>query len=137
MTVNDVTQAPDFLPNPLLPDTRSESAVPMIVGGKVIGVLDTQSDEVGRFTDADVSVGTTLASLVATSIQNVRSFEQSQKRAELESLVNAIGQKIQQATSIEETLKIGIREVGLALGAPEVSASLSRSEDGIDLIGIN
>jgi len=135
--VNDVTQAPDFLPNPLLPDTRSESAVPMIVGEKVIGVLDIQSDKVGRFTDAEVSVSTTLASLVGTSIQNVRAFEQSKKQAELESLVNAIGQKIQQATSIEETLKIGIREVGLALGAPEVSASLSRREDRIDLIGSN
>jgi putative methionine-R-sulfoxide reductase with GAF domain len=137
VVINDVTQAPDFLPNPLLPDTRAESAVPMIVGGHVIGVLDMQSDKVGRFTDADVSVGTTLASLVATSIQNVRTFEQSQKQAQLESLVNAIGQKIQRATSIEETLQIGIREVGLALGSPEVSARISRREDGIDLIGSN
>ena len=135
--VNDVTQAPDFLPNPLLPDTHAESAVPMVVGDNVIGVLDMQSHEVGRVTDADVSVGTTLASLVGTSIQNVRAFEQSQKRAELEALVNAIGQKIQQATSIEETLKIGIREVGLALGAPEVSASLSRREDSNSLMGSN
>ena len=137
VVVNDVTQAPDFLPNPLLPNTRSELAVPMIVGGNVIGVLDIQSDKVGRFADADVSVGTTLASLVGTSIQNVRAFEQSQKRAELESLVNAIGQKIQRATSIEETLKVGIRELGLALGAPEVSASISRRDDNRNLIGSN
>ncbi|RPI88814.1 MAG: HAMP domain-containing protein, partial [Chloroflexi bacterium] len=129
VVVEDVTQAPDFLPNRLLPDTRSEMAVPMIVGGNVIGVLDLQSDEVRSSADADVSVAITLASLVATSIQNVRTFERSQKQAELESLVNAIGQKIQRATSIEETLKIGIREVGLALGAPEVSASISRRED--------
>jgi len=125
-----VTQAPDFLANPLLPDTRSELAVPMTVGENVIGVFDIQSDRIGRFTDAEVSIGTTLASLVATSIQNVRTFEQSQKQVELESLVNAISQKIQRATSIEETLKIGIREVGLALGATEVSASISRREDG-------
>ena len=137
VTVNDVTQAPDFLPNPLLPNTRSELAVPMIVGGSVIGVLDIQSDEVGRFTDADVSVGTTLTSLVGTSIQNVRTFERSQKQAELESLVNTIGQKIQRATSIEETLKVGIRELGLALGAPEVSASISRRDDQNNLIGNN
>lgn len=135
--VNDVTQAPDFLPNPLLPNTRSESAVPMIVGGNVIGVLDIQSDEVGRFTDADVSVGTTLASLVATSIQNVRAFERSQKQAELESLVNTIGQKIQRATSIEETLKVGIRELGLVLGAPQVSASISRRDDNRNLTDMN
>jgi putative methionine-R-sulfoxide reductase with GAF domain len=137
VTVNDVTQAPDFLPNRLLPDTRSEMAVPMIVGENVIGVLDTQSDKVGRFTDTEVSVGTALASLVATSIQNVRTFERSQKQAELESLVNAIGQKIQRATSIEETLKVGIREVGLALGAPEVSVNLSRREDDGEFISSN
>ena len=137
VTVNDVTQAPDFLPNPLLPNTRSELAVPMIVAGNVIGVFDIQSEEVGRFTDTDINIQTTLAAQLAASIQNVRTFEQSRKQAELESLVNAIGQKIQRATSIEETLKIGIREVGLALGAPEVSASVSRREDRGNLTGTN
>ena len=127
VTVNDVTQAPDFLPNPLLPDTRSELAVPMIVGGKVIGVFDIQSDVVGRFTESDVNIQTTLAAQVATSIQNVRSFEQSKSQADLESLVNAIGQKIQRATTVEDTLQTAIREVGLALGAARVSANIGTS----------
>lgn len=124
VSVNDVTQAADFLPNPLLPNTRSELAVPMLVGDSLIGVFDVQSDQVGRFTDSDVNIQTTLAAQLAVSIQNVRSFEQSKKQAELESLVNAIGQKIQRATSVEDTLQTAIREIGLALGAPRVSASL-------------
>jgi putative methionine-R-sulfoxide reductase with GAF domain len=78
VTVNDVTQEPDFLPNPLLPGTRSELAVPMMVGENVIGVFDVQSDLVGRFTEADVSVQTTLAAQIASAIQNARSFEQTQ-----------------------------------------------------------
>ena len=129
VTVNDVTQAPDFLPNPLLPDTRSELAVPMIVGGKVIGVFDVQSDVVGRFTDSDVNIQTTLAAQVATSIQNVRSFEQSKRQAEFESVVNAIGQKIQRSTSIEETLQTAIRELGMAVGASRVKAKISVQKD--------
>jgi len=137
ITVNDVTQSPDFLTNPLLPNTHSELAVPMLVGGKLIGVFDIQSDLVGRFTDSDIHIQTTLASLVATSIQNVQSFEQSRKQAEFESLVNAIGQKLQRATSIEETLKIGIREVGMALSASQVSASISLPKDSSDSIGGN
>lgn len=124
VTVNDVTQAPDFLPNPLLPDTRSELATPMIVGGKVIGVFDVQSDQVGRFTDSDINIQATLAAQVATSIQNVRSFEQSKAQADLESMVNAIGQKIQRATSVDDTLQTAIREIGLALGASRVSAGI-------------
>jgi putative methionine-R-sulfoxide reductase with GAF domain len=124
VTVNDVTQAPDFLPHPLLPDTRSELAVPMIAGGNVIGVFDIQSEQVGRFTDSDVNIQTTLAAQLAVSIQNVRSFEESRKQAEFESLVNVIGQKIQRTTSIEETLQTAIRELGTAIGASRVKANL-------------
>ena len=127
ITVNDVTQDPDFLPNPLLPDTHSELAVPMIVGGNVIGVFDIQSEQVGRFTDSDVNIQTTLAAQLATSIQNVRSFEQSKKQAELQSLVNVIGGHIQRTTSIEETLQTAIRELGTAIGASRVKAKISRS----------
>jgi GAF domain-containing protein len=130
VTVNDVTQAADFLPNPLLLDTRSELAVPMIVGGNVIGVFDIQSEQVGRFADSDVNIQTTLAAQLATSIQNVRSFEQSRKQAELESLVNVIGSRIQNTTSIEETLQTAIRELGTAIGATRVSASIAGHQDG-------
>ena len=130
VTVNDVTQAPDFLPNPLLPDTRSELAVPMIVGGSVVGVFDIQSEQIGRFTDSDVNIQTTLAAQLAVSIQNVRSFEQSKKQAALESMVNTIGHEIQRSTSIEETLQIAIRELGTALGVSRVKASLSVQKDG-------
>jgi GAF domain-containing protein len=90
----------------------------------MIGVFDIQSEQVGRFTDSDVNIQTTLAAQLATSVQNVRSFEQSKKQAELESMVNAIGQRIQRTTSIEETLQTAIRELGTALGATRVSASI-------------
>lgn len=124
VTVNDVTQAPDFLPNPLLPDTRSELAVPMLVGQNLIGVFDIQSDQVGRFTETDVSIQTTLAAQLATSIQNVRQFEQSRQRADLESVANVIGQKIQRTGTIEEALQTAVREVGLALAANRVHAKI-------------
>ena len=132
VAVNDVIQDPHFLPNPLLPNTRSELAVPMIVGGIVIGVFDIQSDQIGRFTDSDINIQTSLAAQVSTSIQNVRSFEQSKAQAELESLVNTIGQKIQRTTTVEDTLQTAIREVGLALGASRVSANIgtNRQHDG-------
>jgi len=125
VTVNDVTLTPDFLPNPLLPNTRSELAVPMIFGTTLLGVFDIQSDQVGRFTDSDINIQTTLAAQVATSIQNVRSFQQSREQADLETLVNTIGQKIQRATTVEDTLQTAIRELGLALGATRVEASIT------------
>jgi methyl-accepting chemotaxis protein len=124
VTVNDVTLAPDFLPNPHLPDTRSELASPMIASGNLIGVFDIQSDVVGRFTDSDISLQSTLTAQVATSIQNVRAFEQTKAQANLETLVSTIGQKIQRTTSVEEAMQTAIREVGLALSATRVSANI-------------
>lgn len=77
--VNDVTQSPDFLPHPLLPETRSEMAIPMIVSGQVVGVLDVQSDQFDRFTDEDINVKTTLAGQIAVAVNNARAFETIRK----------------------------------------------------------
>jgi PAS domain S-box-containing protein len=77
--VNDVTESPDFLPNPLLPNTRAEMALPMLVGDQLIGVLDVQSDQVGRFTEEDVRVKGTLAAQIAIAVQNTRAFEEIQR----------------------------------------------------------
>jgi putative methionine-R-sulfoxide reductase with GAF domain len=130
--VNDVTLAPDFLPNALLPNTRAELAVPMLVGGNLIGVFDIQSDQVGRFAESDANIQTTLAAQIATSIQNVRAFEQSKAQANLETLVNTIGQKIQRTGTVEETLQTAVREIGLALGSSRVSVSLQVHTDVIE-----
>ena len=76
---NDVWQAVNYLPNKLLPDTRAELAVPLISGDKVLGVLDIQSDIVGRFTNEDIGILSTLAAQVAIALQNARSFERSEQ----------------------------------------------------------
>lgn len=76
--VNDVRQDPDFMPNPLLPETRAELAVPLVVGDTVLGVLDVQADAAGRFTGDDVRIMTTLASQVAVALQNTGQYQQTQ-----------------------------------------------------------
>ncbi len=80
--VNDVTAAPNFLPNVLLPGTRSELALPMVVAGKLVGVLDVQDNTFHRFTDEDVRVQTALANQVAVAVENGRAFQEQQKTAE-------------------------------------------------------
>ncbi|MCB0165857.1 MAG: PAS domain S-box protein [Anaerolineae bacterium] len=79
---NDVQANPDFLSNPLLPETRSEMAVPLLVGEKLLGVLDVQGDVVDRFTEQDIQIETTLASQVAIALQNARQYQQTQEALE-------------------------------------------------------
>lgn len=74
--VNDVNQTKDFLPNPLLPDTHAEMAVPMIAGEKVIGIFDAQSEQAGFFTEEDALIFNTLASQIAIALQNARLYQE-------------------------------------------------------------
>ena len=97
----------------------------MIVGDELLGVLDVQSERLDAFTQEDANIQLTLASQVAIALQNARSFEQAQKQAERESLLNTISQKIQSATTVEAVLQIAARELGHALGAPMTVAQLN------------
>jgi diguanylate cyclase (GGDEF)-like protein len=73
---NDVRQDVDFLPHPLLPDTRAEMAVPIIVGDSLFGVLDVQADNADHFSEEDVRIMTTLAAQIAVAVQNARLFSE-------------------------------------------------------------
>jgi signal transduction histidine kinase len=87
LIVNDVRGDPGFLPNPRLPATRSEMAVPLIVGEKVLGVFDVQSDQMDGFSEEDASIYATLASQVAVALQNARLYmEQAETVARLREL---------------------------------------------------
>lgn len=82
VVVNDVSIIPDFYTHPLLRETKSEMAIPMVVGDKVLGVLDVQSNLVDRFTEDDVRVHTTLATQVAVALQNAFLYEELLETAE-------------------------------------------------------
>jgi GAF domain-containing protein len=60
------------LVNPLLPETRSEMALPLRIGERTIGALDIHSAQKGTFNEADVQVFQTLADHLAVAIENAR-----------------------------------------------------------------
>lgn len=65
-----------YFNNPDLPNTRSEIALPLKVGGQTIGVLDVQSVETNAFKNEDIIVLNTLANQIAIAIENARLFSQ-------------------------------------------------------------
>jgi GAF domain-containing protein/HAMP domain-containing protein len=68
-----------YFDNPDLPDTRSELAIPLKSGGKIIGALDVQSNQSNAFSQEDSEVLQILADQVSAAIDNARQFEQTQK----------------------------------------------------------
>ena len=73
--VDEVQEDDRFLPNPLLPATRSEVAVPLMGRDGLIGVLDVQDDRPYRFTASELDTFSTLAGQIAVAIENARIFD--------------------------------------------------------------
>lgn len=130
---NAVVLAPDtskedgWLPNELLPETRSEIAVPISSGDEVLGVFDVQHNIVNGLTEQDADLMQSIANQVAIAMQNANVYVEAQQRAEREALIGAIGQRIQETTTIEEAMKVAARELGHALGMKQTLVALDPS----------
>ncbi len=87
---DDVTSDRTHRPNPLLPDTRSELAIPMVYRGTLIGVLDLQSRKANRFGGEDIRIMRTLADQIAIAVRNSQLFEETNIAREQAERANAV-----------------------------------------------
>jgi len=71
-----------YFDNPDLSDTRSEAALPLMVRGQIIGVLDVQSVQPEAFSDDDIAMLQTLANQIAVALQNAQLFQQVEDNLE-------------------------------------------------------
>ncbi len=78
-----------------LPETRSEMALPLMVGDELLGALDVQSKREAAFSKEDIAVLQTLADQIAVAIENARLF--SERQEALEAAQRAYGELSQEA----------------------------------------
>jgi GAF domain-containing protein len=78
----DVNDDPFYFRNPLLPDTRSEMAVPLIVGTRLLGGLDVQSTAPKAFLEDDVRAIEAIATELAIAIDSTRLIQETQRQLE-------------------------------------------------------
>ncbi|HEX3049878.1 MAG TPA: GAF domain-containing protein, partial [Aggregatilineaceae bacterium] len=124
VTVDDVRLSPDFLPNPMLPQTISELAVALTVGDEVMGVLDVQSDKPAQF-DAELSnLMSTLAGQIAVALRNAQLYTEAERSSRHERALSVITEQLQSASTLDEVLQIAVRELGKALRVPQATVAL-------------
>lgn len=79
--VPETAQDPNWLPNPLLPETQAEIAVPIMVGEQVLGVLDVQNNVANSLKEQDAELIGSIANQVGIALQNIRQYETSRRLA--------------------------------------------------------
>lgn len=80
--VEDVHQHPFFHPHEFLLKTRSEAAFPLMIGDRMLGVLDVQADKIKAFHEMDLVVLRTLADNIAIAVEGARLFSGLNRRTE-------------------------------------------------------
>jgi PAS domain S-box-containing protein len=108
--VSDTAQATDWLPNELLPNTKTEAAIPITLGDQVLGVLDVQDDVVNDITSYDITLLESLASQVAISLQNANQYAESQQ------------------------FRLGIENSGDAVFATDVKGTITYANPGFEKV---
>ncbi len=115
--VNDVRRDRRYRPVDSLPNTRSEMAVPIRIGGEILGVLDIESRELDAFDEIDLFTLETLAAQVAVAIENARLYRETRDIAVLE-------ERNRLAREIHDTLAQGFTGIVLQLEAVEEMLSV-------------
>ncbi|HKV24000.1 MAG TPA: GAF domain-containing SpoIIE family protein phosphatase [Candidatus Acidoferrum sp.] len=90
---------------------RSELAVPLMLRGKCVGVLDIQSGHLNYFTREQQSILTLLASRLAVAIENARLFERVRTQAETLLLLNEVGRETSSILDVEELLRRAAEQI--------------------------
>ncbi len=130
----DVGQDAVHFNNPLLPETRSEMALPLISRGSVIGALDVQSVEAGAFEEEDVNMLQTMANQLAAAIENARLFEQTQRRLVEQAMLYNIGTRVSSTLNLQEAAKNLVAETAEALNVAKCGLSLLGDDDMVTII---
>lgn len=131
LIVNNVQQDPRVIPESreLFKLTGIESVmfVPIIVGGKIIGSVGLDLYTLDRtFSSEMIEVSMTIANQLSLGLENIRLLRDAQEATAQQQRINEIAALYQQATTIDELLRITLTELGSTLGAQSAAIRLGR-----------
>src|ERR1700732_2904241 len=107
--VSDTSKDDRYIP--AIENVRSELAVPLMLQGKPVGVLDIQSRHLDYFTPDQQNILTLLASRLAVAIENARLYQKERTQAETLLLLNEVGRETSSILDVEELLRRAAEQI--------------------------
>jgi PAS domain S-box-containing protein len=115
--------------NPLLPETRSEMALPLVSRGQIIGAMTIQSTRSAAFSEEDITVLQTMADQLANAIENARLFEETLARTREMTALAEMGRKLASTLELDAALD-SIMDACLELFQVQRSCFIMMDKDG-------
>jgi GAF domain-containing protein/HAMP domain-containing protein len=103
-------------------------AIPVSLRGQMLGAVEWDLPR-SAYNENSRQLGRELAARLAITADNARLFEQAQRLAERERLVNDITSKLSQQADVAQILKVAVQELGQALRLPQTAIRLATSQD--------
>ncbi|MGB7022343.1 MAG: GAF domain-containing SpoIIE family protein phosphatase [Candidatus Acidiferrales bacterium] len=88
-----------------LDGVQSELAVPLVVRGRVVGVLDIESSQPNYFTRDQQNILMMLATRISSAIENARLFERTRHQADTLLLLNVVARETNSILDVEGVLR--------------------------------
>lgn len=128
LIVNDTAKDATYYANPLLPDTRSEAAIPLKVGDRIVGVMDVQSRQPYAFNDDNMRTLQILSDQMAVAVVNSELFAETQEHLSQHRLLHHITTTTASGLTLEEALDNAVTGLQVTLGGDRVAILLADRE---------
>jgi sigma-B regulation protein RsbU (phosphoserine phosphatase) len=112
---------------------RSELAVPLMLQGKCVGVLDIQSRHLDYFTPDQQNILTLLASRLAVAIENARLFQRVKAQADTLLLLSEVGRETGSILDVEALLRLAAEQTKRVIDYQILSIMLYNEEQKVFL----
>lgn len=104
-----------------LPETRSEVVIPLKIEGRVLGVLDVQSDQVDAFHPNDLLVLEALADTIARAVEGARLYSDLRRRANQLSLIADVSKSVSASLDLNTLMENVAALIHDRFGYPHVN----------------
>ena len=131
--VNDVRTDPDYVASD--PDVRSEMVIPIQNEEHMLGVIDLESIELGRFDQQSLDFARQLATQAAIALQNAQLYSQARSRLREMSILYDIGRQLPAILDLHHLGEELTRQMAQALNTTGCALELLHPEsDQLELV---
>lgn len=124
--IPNVEDDDNWLANPLLPETKTEMTLPIMLGDELLGILDVQNNEVDGLAQSDIPVLESITNQIAIALRNARIIAQIRQKAEHEAIINGVSQQLLHAEDIESVFEVMAKELNSVLNVQETKIQLGK-----------